>query len=385
MIEKETEWLDKKGSINTDRPLDSKFCERPFTNIEVQNKGQVYLCCPDWLPTAVGNLLEQDLDTIWNSEGAQDIRRSILDGTFEYCDQHQCPLISRDEIYDKKNFSKPPWDGLCNQYINNNETELESPTFFNFCYDISCNLQCPSCRTRNYNYAKGYEYEQIIQIHEKAVNALYRRLEDKKGLIFLSLSGSGDPFVSRVYQSLLNELDGEKYPNLRINIQTNGLLFTPKAWASMEKIHNNIQTVIVSVDAATEETYRKIRPPGDFNVLLNNLEFISGLAEKEHIKELRLDFIIQQKNYKEMSDFIRLARRFPSVDRVSFGLLADWKTWPKKEYEFHAIWKSYHPEFYDFLDVINSPVFDDTKYAALPFRYRQMALKKSKREIRKHQ
>ena len=103
---------------------------------------------------------------------------------------------------------------------------------------------------------------------------------------------------------------------------------------------------------------------------------MSDLAEKNLIKELRLDFTIQQKNYKEMPDFIRLAKQYPGVDGVSFSLLTDWKTGPEEEYKFNAIWKSYHPEFNKFLDILKDPIFDDDQYAALPFRYRQMALEK---------
>ena len=164
-MNKNEDWLDTKGTIINNRSLKGKFCDRPFTTIEPQHEGRVFLCCPTWLPKTIGNLLEQDFDEIWNSELSQKIRKSILNGTFEYCDQHQCPLIARDELHDINNFHKPPWDSLCNQYIQNNETEIEFPTFFNFCYDISCNLQCPRCRTRNYNYTEGYEYELIIQIH----------------------------------------------------------------------------------------------------------------------------------------------------------------------------------------------------------------------------
>lgn len=347
--------------------LKGKFCDRPFTTIEPQEKGDVYLCCQHWLPVTIGNLFEQDLDEIWNSQAAQRIRRSILDGTFEYCDRQKCPLIVRDELPDKDNFHPPPWDRLCVQYIQDEQTEIEHPTFYNLCYDFSCNLQCPSCREKKIVHSEGFEYEQILQIHEKIIKTIYQQLESTGEGLFLNVTGSGDPFISRVYWSLLNELDGEKYPALRINIQSNGLLFTPNTWAKMSKIHQNIHSVIVSVDAATSETYGKVRPQSDFGVLTRNIAFMSDLSENNRIKELRLDFTIQRKNYREMPDFIRLAKQYPGVDGVSFGLLTDWKTGPEEEHTFNAVWKSDHPEFEQFLEILKDPIFMDKDYVAMPF------------------
>jgi len=43
-----------------------------------KEEGEVYLCCPSWLNTSVGNLAYQSVDEIWNGPIAQDIRRSGL-------------------------------------------------------------------------------------------------------------------------------------------------------------------------------------------------------------------------------------------------------------------------------------------------------------------
>src|SRR5690606_29995681 len=70
------------------------FCSKPFTWFEVSRgteEGDVFLCCPSWLDTPVGNLTRQTVGDVWNGEVAQDIRRSILDGSFEYCDAVKCP------------------------------------------------------------------------------------------------------------------------------------------------------------------------------------------------------------------------------------------------------------------------------------------------------
>jgi hypothetical protein len=63
------------------------FCSKPFESFEItqiNGRGGVYLCCPSWLDTPIGNLRFQSVEEIWNGERAQDIRRSILDGSFDY-------------------------------------------------------------------------------------------------------------------------------------------------------------------------------------------------------------------------------------------------------------------------------------------------------------
>lgn len=66
-------------------------------------------------------------------------------------------------------------------------------------------------------------------------------------------------FASKVFREQLFQLDGSKYPNMRINLQTNGVLLTPKSWRRMKAIHANISAVIVSIDAATQPTYEITR------------------------------------------------------------------------------------------------------------------------------
>ena len=76
------------------------------------------------------------------------------------------------------------------------------------------------------------------------------------------------------------------------------------------------------------------------------------------INELRLDFVVQQLNYKEMPEFINIAKSI-KADGAYFSLISDWGTFSKEEYNHHCVWKKDHPEFQDFIDVLKDPVFDD--------------------------
>lgn len=119
----------------------------------------------------------------------------------------------------------------------------------NFAYDPTCNLKCKSCR-QDYICLQGENLEKARKIEE-------RILEDRFNIVLeIDITGFGDAFASSLYREFLTTLEGKKYPRLEINLITNGLLLTPAMWNKIEKIHDNIHWILISIDAATAETYK---------------------------------------------------------------------------------------------------------------------------------
>ena len=82
--------------------------------------------------------------------------------------------------------------------------------------------------------------------------------------------------------------------------------FTSILWILLNK---NI-AAIISLDAGTEESYNYTRRGGDWNKLMKNLEFISTLYKENKLKFVRLDCVVQNKNYKEIGTFINIAKKY---------------------------------------------------------------------------
>ena len=59
-----------------------------------------------------------------------------------------------------------------------------------------------------------------------------------------------------------------------------------------------------------------------------------------------------------MPEFVEISKKF-KADQCYFSLVSDWGTWAVEEYEKHAIWKSNHEEFHDFIEVMKNPIFDE--------------------------
>jgi MoaA/NifB/PqqE/SkfB family radical SAM enzyme len=158
--------------------------------------------------------------------------------------------------------------------------------------------------------------------------------------------GSGDPFASKLTRDLMSQLPQLKHhPQLELCLQTNGILFTPERLTEILSNGLKIRRVLVSIDAATPETYSKLRG-GQWNVLMTN---ICNL--REHNIPLQLNFVVQEDNYKEIVAFVELSRNLGALI-VYFSALENWGQFSKEEYEKVAVHLRSHPHNKDLHDLL---------------------------------
>jgi hypothetical protein len=311
--------------------LKQYICTTPFVYLEV-HKGGVHSCCPSWLPNKISSL--EDIDKAWGSEELKKVQESILDGSYKYCSKTECPYLSELLITG----SKPK--GFIDKTNFNINDYKKGPTNINFAFDRSCNLSCPSCRNVAI-MADGTELEFIDDTINKIVDVYGKNIK------MLYLSGSADPFASKSFRKFLLEFDKNKLPNVNhIHLHTNALLLTEKMWNSLGHIHDLIKTIEISIDAANEETYKIVRRGGDWQTLLNNLDFISTIK----LRNKNVSFVVQDTNYLEMEDFYILMNKiFKNNINVFFNKITNWGTYTSSEYAIKQIWNESHPEFQMFL------------------------------------
>lgn len=326
-------------------PIKNKFCPKPFNYFEVGSplNGEVpcYSCCPTILPKVTGDLAKESLLEIWNSQAYQEIRESIVDGSYKFCRHELCPEIQTDNLLELGVLE----DQNILQALEKKLYEIkQAPKEINLGYDRVCNLSCPSCRTEAITQNSKEEDELMEKITEEILNL---DLSDTR----LVVCSSGDPFVSKHFRRLLFELEGEKYPGLKIQIMTNGLMFNQNAWEKMHKIHKNIEMCCVSIDAAREQTYQITRRGGNWKTLHENLRFISGLRLRGELSFLRFDCVVQDHNFEELPEFVEMGKKY-EVDEVFFQKIANWGTYSEEEYKERCIYDESHPRFKEFYTVI---------------------------------
>ncbi len=334
--------------------LAGRFCPNPFKQVDLEENGACYTCCSAWLPTPMGNARSASMRELWNGPVMRRIRESIYDGSFRYCRHDRCPVIQNDSLPTIEEAENDPVYG---EAVRQRKTTLDTlPIVINMVNDRSCNLYCPSCRTERINITDGKPFDRIADIQARFLADWLAAPNDADFTI--SITGSGDPFASRAYRELLYTLDGNAYPNMKIALQTNGVLLTPRNWQRMSGVHGNISNILISLDAATAETYAVTRRGGHWETLMANCERLGQLRRDGEIRQLRYDFVVQAANFREMPAFVELARRLGG-DRAYFSRLVDWGTWPKREFEAQCPWRPEHPEHDAFMAVMADPALDD--------------------------
>jgi len=217
-----------------------------------------------------------------------------------------------------------------------------------FAFDKTCNLSCPSCRTELIADTRSTANEKLRAIEEKLPQLL-------PTLRALEINASGELFASRSSRKVLELIEDGCYPDLKLDIISNGTLFSEKEWDKYPGIHDKIRSIRISTDAACKATFEKLRRGGHYETFLENAIFLSGLRVKKHIPILKFSFTYQIDNFREMREFVRFCTEmhadFALFERLLNVVFSD------QEYRRKAVHLAGHPQREEFLAIIRDPIF----------------------------
>lgn len=323
-----------------------RFCLHPFKRAQIAVSGDVFVCCSSWTGMSLGNIFKSDFKDIWNSENAVKIRRSIIGGTFQYCDHSLCPRIISGMVAE---------EALTNEAEKISQSNLsklkQGPVDLSLNYDFSCNLYCESCR-KEIKTMSIRDSDRLIKFQLTLMNTLMF-----KNIKRLTVTGAGEPFASRVFMDLFTKMDQRKLPDIKITLRTNGMALSPGNWRRIKNAHFAIDRILISIDAATPDTYHVLRRGGNFEQLKKNLKFISSIKKKSKLY-VGLNFVVQKTNFKEMPEFVHMAKKF-DLDGVTFTQLMDRNTFQSGEFRDRAIHHPEHPRFNELKEIMKSPILRD--------------------------
>jgi len=338
--------LEKKSSVNGSEKY---YCIRPFDHLQLMDNGELLPCCPPWINHySIGNINKQSYEEAWNGHLAQEFRRSILDGSFKYCNEKSCPhLYKKDGPLSKNARSKE----VQNDILEGKTILDHGPQEVQFCYDKSCNLSCPSCR------------DEVIMVSKKDKH-MYLNMQDKlqehylKDALQLLITGSGDAFGSPIFRAFLQTVQKEQAPKVEsITLLTNGLL-VKKYWHTLSLFaKEKINYINISIDASTEETYLFNRRGGSWSLLHENLKFVQQLEGVD----LRTSMVVQDNNFREIKDFVIMSESYDAVHvqlqiiepDFHYGKPDYINTWLKK-----AVHETSHKNHNALIKVLKDPFFD---------------------------
>ncbi len=321
--------------------LATHFCAHPFTTLETTHTGLAYVCCPVWLPTPIGTL-DTEAVGLWTSPAAQRIRESIVDGSFRYCDHRNCSFITNRTLPHRESAQAR---AILDDYAAKGTVD-RLPSYVTLSHDKSCNLSCPSCRSRVYVASKPKQGE-LDRLTETALLPLLRHAQR------VNITGSGDPFGSNHFRNLILRLAEPDFAGVAIDLHTNGQLWDERAWTEL-RLQGRVHYAQISIDAARAKTYEAVRRGGSFERLLANLAFVRRLRQSGEISELEFSMVVQARNFREMPEFVGLGRAF-AADAVSFQMIRKRDIFSAHEFEAAFIGNPDHVDYPEFLEVLRSP------------------------------
>jgi len=230
----------------------------------------------------------------------------------------------------------------------------ESPAMLQLNHDQSCNLACPSCRTGI--VTAGPEQQQIYV--DAADRVLLPMLRNMDGMTYIS--GGGEAFASAHYRKILASLNRRDFPGLFVFLITNAQLLNAKRWAEFPELPEMIGNLSVSIDAARPETYERLRRPGKWNVLMENLELMSRMRAAGQIRRFQINFVVQADNFRELPEFIALGDRL-GVDNFWLQRLTNYGAFAEPVFATADVTSPLHPDHAELLSILRQPLMNDPR------------------------
>jgi MoaA/NifB/PqqE/SkfB family radical SAM enzyme len=284
------------------------------------------------LPQSIGNLQIQSLENIIESDTHKHLQQSIIDKTYRYCNNKQCSYLL-DDVSIRNRYNE---DGA-GTYSWPEKTPLAQIKHIRLAIDESCNLKCPSCRTKLIFHKDGSQFKRGIQLADK----INDWLSTYNKPVQVHIGSDGDPFASHVYRHFMEQTP--ERDNIKYSILTNGLMFK-EFHTKVPYVINNLQELGISIDGASKETYEKLRLGGNWDKIRKNLDCIAELKEKHNFRFI-LHFVVQKDNYHEMENIIDLGEQY-GADRVWLNKIENWNTF--KNFEEQNIFTPLHTDHIDY-------------------------------------
>ncbi len=207
------------------------------------------------------------------------------------------------------------------QWARAGEFEEETPVPCQLDFELStyCNYRCPMCP---FGMPQDARPEAFDAVSGYFPFELYRKVIDEGaplGVRAIDLSYYNEPLLRRDLIEFVTYAESRGI--LDIMFSTNAQLLSQALSETL--LGTGLTRLLVSLDAGTEETFKKVRVGGDFHKVVRNLEyFLRRKKERRQVLPItRVSFVKTKLNEHELPDFI--TRWKPLVDYLSIQELVE--------------------------------------------------------------
>jgi len=192
---------------------------------------------------------------------------------------------------------------------------FDFPLFLEVESTYACNYRCPRC-------------PRTALTHEGVTGSLCNELFDKlfaeaakHKLPSITFSHGGEPLMRNDLAELMAKARNAGIVDRMIH--TNGYLLDYRR--SAELIESGLTKINISIDATSPEVYDRVRPGGDYQTVVDNVE--GFLREKKKsgksYPRVRVSFVVSEENRHEQKKFYELWK--DKVNVISFQKLYDFE------------------------------------------------------------
>ena len=183
-----------------------------------------------------------------------------------------------------------------------------------------CNLRCIMCDNRKMKRKRGF----------MTLDTYMRVLKNAKeiGIEMVGLYTTGESLLHpQIFDFIrMAKKWGFKY----VYLTTNGI---PLNKEKIDKlIKSGLDSIKFSIDAATKKTYEKLRPPGNFDKLYENVKMLREMRDRKKSKlKIYSSFILTNENSRELKKFKEFWKDM--IDEVIVCIVTNQSSHQKKEFE----------------------------------------------------
>jgi MoaA/NifB/PqqE/SkfB family radical SAM enzyme len=176
-----------------------------------------------------------------------------------------------------------------------------------------CNLKCVYCShiaidgddtAGRGEYAPGkilrYQVGRTFGTSETLISSVHEVAPYLSAIQF----GGGEPLMYPEFLKVARIV--KKYPYVNLSLCTNANLLNQEIIDEIV-FSPNFRRLTISMDAATRETYRKIRKGGSFDKVLTVVREITQRSRNLRWPKIQFNFVVMRSNYKEVLPFVDLA------------------------------------------------------------------------------
>lgn len=279
----------------------SVICVKPWTTMEIVDvRGRAHQCCSTWTVGDRGDLTASPLLDVWNGDGYRMARRVMASSQREPLCRPICPRLTdgKDaethfDIVDGSDRFVQNQLAVAEDIAERREEARGRPLYLAVAPSTYCNYDCIMCihgRTPRRDLPEEV-WEQLPELLPT--------------LRVLSLLG-GEPLALPRVMSLLRALDCASYPDLGIDVTTNGSLLGEKSLARMRGCP--LGDVTVSLNAGTSEVYEAVQRGLSLDEILANVDaLVRYRAAHPRWFGISLSFVVQPANAHTLEEFGEIA------------------------------------------------------------------------------